>query len=146
MSHMSALTKTLAAIAILAAANAPSASTASPLNPANHACFFNGVGFTGDVVCFYPNARQIMPAGFASSISSIQVIGNVAVTLCTGFVNRGTCKTFVDDTWQVPSPLHNNAKSFQIEINHTDHLAPAPAMSTKPSQTMLPIVGMTASR
>ncbi len=105
----------LATIATVTLGLAAVPASASPLVPANKACFFQGVGFTGPAICFETGQRQFMPAEFATTISSVQVIGNVSVTLCTGRVRRGSCQTFTEDRWQVPSPLHNNAKSFQVQ-------------------------------
>lgn len=106
-----------AALSILTLGLAAAPTIASPLSPANKACFFQGVGFTGPSVCFETGQRKFMPASFATTISSVQVIGNVSVNLCTGRLARGTCKTFTSSRWQVPSPLHNNAKSFQVQRN-----------------------------
>lgn len=110
-------TITLSAIAALSIGFTAAPVAASPLNPSNMACFFKGVGFTGASYCSKVGSRTFMPAEFANSVSSVQVIGSASVSLCTGRVRRGTCKTFTSDTWQIPSPLHNNVKSFQVQNN-----------------------------
>ena len=92
---------------------------ASPLNPTHKACFFTGVGFTGQSFCAGVGQRKSMPKKFTGKISSVQIIGNVSASLCTGRARRGTCKTFSEDRWQVPSPFHNNARSFQVQANHS---------------------------
>ena len=113
------MTRTIAfsTIAALVIGFAAAPVAASPLQPTHMACFFQGVGFTGESYCSPVGQRTFMPKQFANSVSSVQIIGDASASLCTGRVRRGTCKTFTKSAWQIPSPLHNNVKSFQVQFS-----------------------------
>jgi len=136
MSH--SFKKTFAALVFAAISGLSMAPVnASPLVPVNKACFFRGIGFTGPVTCFEARGIPNMPTPFSGYVGSIRIIGDVSATLCTSRITHRNCKTFNQDVWQVPSPLHNATKSVRVQRNR---IVGAYQLPTLPTATMYTIL------
>lgn len=92
------------------------AATAQALDNPNHACFYAGSGFAGARYCVEPGQEAAtIPPGWDDRISSIEIAGNVTVTVCADPGFAGLCKTYKTSASELPKDLDDAISSWKAQ-------------------------------
>lgn len=88
---------------------------ARPSRPRDLVCFYSSSNFRGDSFCAEPgDDANRMPRGWNDEISSIEVIGDAEVEVCTDTNFRGSCAIVDRDVSRLPSRYNDSISSYEV--------------------------------